>query len=120
LFPKRLSSVNAAQIGDQTPPPDDTFTRRTGPRSVSPPSRPIGLVPVSPSDKGKWWSTAYQGRTFARLRVVALDRVVCSSFPTLTVNETQAGQIRNGRRLAGVLLPDGSTALIDVAEAVSV
>ena len=32
--------------------------------------------------------------------------------PTLTVNETQAGQIRNGRRLAGVILPNGTTALV--------
>jgi tRNA pseudouridine55 synthase len=47
------------------------------------------------------------------LRIVALDRVVRSSFPTLTVNETLAGQIRNGRRLAGVILPDGTSALLD-------
>jgi hypothetical protein len=44
-----------------------------------------------------------------------LDRVVRTSFTTLTVNETQAGQIRNGRRLAGVVLPDGTTALLDQA-----
>ena len=49
------------------------------------------------------------------LRIVPLDRVVRSSFATLTVNETQAGQIRNGRRLAGVILPDGTTALLDEA-----
>jgi tRNA pseudouridine55 synthase len=49
------------------------------------------------------------------LRIVALDRVVRGSFPTLTVNETQAGQIRNGRRLAGVILPGGTTALLDEA-----
>jgi tRNA pseudouridine55 synthase len=49
------------------------------------------------------------------LRVVPLDRVVCNSFPTLTVNEAQASQIRNGRRLAGVILPDGTTALVDEA-----
>ena len=49
------------------------------------------------------------------LRIMPLDRVVRSSFPTLTVNETQAGQIRNGRRLAGVILPDGTTALLDAA-----
>ena len=47
------------------------------------------------------------------LKIMPLDRVVRSSFPTLTVNETQAGQIRNGRRLAGVILPDGTTALLD-------
>jgi tRNA pseudouridine55 synthase len=49
------------------------------------------------------------------LRIVPLDRVVRSSFPTLTVNETQAGQIRNGRRLADVALLDGTTALFDPA-----
>jgi tRNA pseudouridine55 synthase len=49
------------------------------------------------------------------LRILPLDRVVRSSFPTLTVNETQAGQIRNGRRLADVILPDGTTALLDAA-----
>jgi tRNA pseudouridine55 synthase len=47
------------------------------------------------------------------LRIVPLDRVVLNSFPTLTVNETQAGQIRNGRRMAGVILPDSRTALLD-------
>jgi tRNA pseudouridine55 synthase len=47
------------------------------------------------------------------LRIMSLDRVVRSSFPTVTVSETQAGVIRNGRRLAGVILPDGSTALLD-------
>jgi tRNA pseudouridine55 synthase len=49
------------------------------------------------------------------LEIVPLDRVAPSSFPTLTVNEAQAGQIRNGRRLAGVILPDGTTALLDAA-----
>ena len=47
------------------------------------------------------------------LRIVQLERVVRSSFATLTVNETQARYIRNGRRLAGVILPDGTTALLD-------
>ena len=47
------------------------------------------------------------------LRIVPLDRVVRSSFATLTVNETQASYIRNGRRLAGVILPNGTTALLD-------
>jgi tRNA pseudouridine55 synthase len=47
------------------------------------------------------------------LRIVPLDRVVRSSFATLTVNESQASQIRNGRRLAGAILPDGTTALLD-------
>jgi tRNA pseudouridine55 synthase len=49
------------------------------------------------------------------LKIVPLDRVVPGSFPTLMVNETQAGQIRNGRRLAGVALPDGTTGLLDAA-----
>jgi tRNA pseudouridine55 synthase len=48
-------------------------------------------------------------------RIVPLDRVVHGSFPTLTVNETLAGQIRNGRRLVGVSLPDGTTALLTEA-----
>jgi tRNA pseudouridine55 synthase len=49
------------------------------------------------------------------LRIVPLDRVVRSSFPTLTVNEAQASQIRNGRRLAGVILPERTTALLNEA-----
>jgi tRNA pseudouridine55 synthase len=49
------------------------------------------------------------------LRIMPLDRVVRSSFPTLTVNEAQASQIRNGRRLAGVILPDRTSALLDEA-----
>jgi tRNA pseudouridine55 synthase len=49
------------------------------------------------------------------LRIVPLDRVARTNFPTLTVNETQAGQIQNGRRLADVILPDGTTALLDPA-----
>jgi tRNA pseudouridine55 synthase len=50
-----------------------------------------------------------------QLRIMPLDWVVRSSFLTLIVNETQAGQIRNGRRLAGVILPDATTALVDDA-----
>jgi tRNA pseudouridine55 synthase len=49
------------------------------------------------------------------LRIVPLDRVVRTSFATLTVNETEASQIRNGRRLAGVILPNGTTALVDAS-----
>jgi tRNA pseudouridine55 synthase len=49
------------------------------------------------------------------LRIVPLDRVVRTAFPTLTVTESQVSQIRNGRRLAGVILPEGTTALIDPA-----
>ena len=47
------------------------------------------------------------------LKIMPLDRVVLINFPTFMVNETQAGQIRNGRRMAGVILPDGTTALLD-------
>lgn len=50
-----------------------------------------------------------------RLRVVSLDQVVHSSFATLAVDDTQASYIRNGRRLVGVILPDGLTALLDQA-----
>lgn len=49
------------------------------------------------------------------LRIMPLDRVVRSSFSTLTVNEAQASQIRNGRRMAGVILPESTTALLDQA-----
>jgi tRNA pseudouridine55 synthase len=49
------------------------------------------------------------------LRIIPLDRVVRSSFPTSTVSESQAGLIRNGRQLAGLILPDGTTALFDEA-----
>ena len=52
-----------------------------------------------------------------QLKIMPLDRVVRSSFPTLTVTEAQAGYIRNGRRLAGVILPDRTTALLDQAGA---
>jgi tRNA pseudouridine55 synthase len=49
------------------------------------------------------------------LKIMAMDRVARSSFATLTVNEAQAAQIRNGRRLTGVSLPDGTTALLNQA-----
>jgi tRNA pseudouridine55 synthase len=49
------------------------------------------------------------------LRSVPLDQVVRSSFAVLTVNETQASQVRNGRRLAGMILPNDPTALLDQA-----
>jgi tRNA pseudouridine55 synthase len=49
------------------------------------------------------------------LKIVSLDRVVLEAFATMTVSETQAGQIRNGRRLAGVILPDRTTAMLDGA-----
>jgi tRNA pseudouridine55 synthase len=50
------------------------------------------------------------------LRIMTLDLVVRSSFPTLIVSETQARRIRNGQRLAGVMLPDGTTALLDATD----
>jgi tRNA pseudouridine55 synthase len=53
------------------------------------------------------------GEAEGGLRIVSLDQFVPTNFPTLTVNETLAGQIRNGRRLAGVILPVGTTALMD-------
>jgi tRNA pseudouridine55 synthase len=49
------------------------------------------------------------------LMIMPLEGVVGSSFTTLTVNESQAAQIRDGRRLTGVILPDGTTALVDTA-----
>jgi tRNA pseudouridine55 synthase len=55
------------------------------------------------------------GNAEGGLRIVPLDQVVPGSFPTLTVNETQVSQIRHGRRLAGAILPDGTTALVDEA-----
>jgi tRNA pseudouridine55 synthase len=50
-----------------------------------------------------------------QLRIMAMDHVARTSFSTLTVTETQARYIRNGRRLAGVILPDHTTALLDGA-----
>ena len=47
------------------------------------------------------------------LRIVPLEDVVRSNFATLTVNETQANDIRHGRRLVGVVLPDRTTALLE-------
>jgi tRNA pseudouridine55 synthase len=47
------------------------------------------------------------------LRIVSLDRVAGECFPTLTVDEGHAARIRNGRRLAGVILPCGTTAIFD-------
>jgi tRNA pseudouridine55 synthase len=49
------------------------------------------------------------------LRIMPLDRVVRSSFPTLTVSASRASQIRNGRPLIGLSLPDGTTAMFDQA-----
>jgi tRNA pseudouridine55 synthase len=50
-----------------------------------------------------------------RLRILPIDHVVRECFTTLTVTETQASYIRNGRRLTGLVLPDRITALIDEA-----
>jgi tRNA pseudouridine55 synthase len=47
------------------------------------------------------------------LRIMPLDRVVRTSFATQTVDETQASHVRNGRRLAGVILTSRTTALLD-------
>jgi tRNA pseudouridine55 synthase len=47
------------------------------------------------------------------LMITPLDRVVRECFATLTVTEAHAGQIRNGQRLAGVTLPDITTALLN-------
>ena len=47
------------------------------------------------------------------LRIAPLDQVVRSSFATLAVDEPQTNYIRNGRRLIGVILPGGTTALLD-------
>jgi len=46
---------------------------------------------------------------------MTIDRVVRSRFPTLTVSASRASQIRNGRPLIGLSLPDGTTALLDYA-----
>jgi tRNA pseudouridine55 synthase len=50
-----------------------------------------------------------------QLTIVPLNRVARRCFTTLTVDETQAGHIRYGRRLADVSLPNGTTALLDQA-----
>ena len=47
------------------------------------------------------------------LMITPLDRVVRECFATLTVTEAHAGQVRNGRRLVGVTLPDVTTALLN-------
>jgi tRNA pseudouridine55 synthase len=52
-----------------------------------------------------------------QLSIMPMDRAARASFATLTVTEVQAGYIRNGRRLAGVILPNHTTALLDPAGA---
>jgi tRNA pseudouridine55 synthase len=49
------------------------------------------------------------------LVVVPLDRVVRRCFATLSVSDTQASYVRNGRRLPGLILPDTTTALVTKA-----
>jgi tRNA pseudouridine55 synthase len=49
------------------------------------------------------------------LKIMPIDHVVGECFTTLTVTETQANYIRNGRRLVGLFLPDRPTALFDEA-----
>jgi tRNA pseudouridine55 synthase len=49
------------------------------------------------------------------LKIMPIDHVVGECFTTLTVTETQANYIRNGRRLVGLFLPDRTTALFDEA-----
>jgi tRNA pseudouridine55 synthase len=49
------------------------------------------------------------------LKIMPVDHVVRECFTTLTVTETQASYIRNGRRLVGLVLPDRTTALLDEA-----
>jgi tRNA pseudouridine55 synthase len=48
-----------------------------------------------------------------QLSIMPMDRAARASFATLTVTEAQAGYIRNGRKLAGVILPNHPTALLD-------
>jgi tRNA pseudouridine55 synthase len=47
------------------------------------------------------------------LMIMPLENVVHISFATLRLNESDASYIRNGRRLAGMTLPDRTTALLD-------
>jgi tRNA pseudouridine55 synthase len=51
------------------------------------------------------------------LTIIPPEDVVRSSFATLTVNETLANYIQNGGRLAGVILPNKTTALFSQAGA---
>ena len=51
------------------------------------------------------------------LRIVPIEDVVRTCFTTMMVDKTQASLIRNGRRLAGVILPDEAAALFNEAGA---
>ena len=46
------------------------------------------------------------------LALVSLNTVVSRCFATLTVTDAQASYVRNGRRLASVILPETTTALL--------
>jgi tRNA pseudouridine55 synthase len=50
-----------------------------------------------------------------KLRIMPLDHVVSECFTILTVTETQESYIRNGRRLVGLSLPNGTTAMLNQA-----
>lgn len=49
------------------------------------------------------------------VKITPIDQIVRECFTTLTVTETQASYIRNGRRLVGLFLPDRISALFDEA-----
>jgi tRNA pseudouridine55 synthase len=48
----------------------------------------------------------------AGLKIMSMEHIASDCFTTLTVDEMQASYIRNGRRLAGLTLPDHTTALL--------
>jgi tRNA pseudouridine55 synthase len=58
-----------------------------------------------------------QAQTLAQaasgLRVIPLSAVARLSFATVTLTETQAADVRHGRRLAGIALPAARAALLD-------
>ena len=51
------------------------------------------------------------------LKIMTMKRVARRCFTTLTVEETEAGYVRHGRRLADLSLPDDTTALLSTAGA---
>jgi tRNA pseudouridine55 synthase len=50
-----------------------------------------------------------------QLGISSLERVVDSAFTTMTIDDVQARYVQNGRRLIGVELPNGTTALLNQA-----
>ncbi len=50
-----------------------------------------------------------------QLGISPLEWVVDSAFSTMTIDDMQARYVRNGRRLVGVELPNGTTALLNQA-----